>query len=68
MALTYQAHFEHLLVKLINEEIRERTDRLVTAHAAFDFPGYKHHVGVIEGLKRSLELIEETETAIEKGQ
>ena len=68
MALTYQAHYAHLLAKAINEEIRTRTEHLVTGHTAFDFPMYKHHVGMIEGLKRALELMEETETAIEKGQ
>lgn len=68
MALTYQAHYAHLLAKAINEEIRTRTDNLVSGHSAFDFATYKHHVGVVEGLKRALELMEETETAIEKGQ
>jgi hypothetical protein len=68
LALTYQAHLAHLLIKAINEEIRARTDNLVSGHTALDFPTYKHHVGVIEGLKRALELIDETETAIEKGQ
>lgn len=68
MALTYQAHYAHLLSKAIQEDIRERTDALVTGHTAFDFPTYKYHVGVVEGLKRALELMIETENAIERGQ
>lgn len=68
MALTYQAHYAHYLAKAIADEIQERTSRLVTGHAAIDFPTYKHHVGMIEGLKRALELMDEVETDIQKGE
>jgi hypothetical protein len=67
MALTYQAHYAHLLAKSIADEIQERTSNLVTGHAAIDFPAYKHHVGMIEGLKRALELMDEVETDVQKG-
>lgn len=41
---------------------------LVTAHSNLDFAGYKHHVGIIQGLQRALELIEEAETMINTGE
>jgi len=68
MALTYQAHYAHVLAKAIADEMKSRTSNLVTGHAAIDFPTYKHHVGIIEGLKRALELMDEVETDIQKGE
>lgn len=67
MALTFQTHYAYELAKAINDEIQVRTSNLVTGHAAIDFPAYKHHVGMVEGLKRALELMSEVETDIEKG-
>lgn len=61
--LTHQAFYDATLKKLISEEIDRRKDNLVTSHQAkgFDFPAFKHHVGIIEGLQLALGLCEEAE-------
>lgn len=61
MALTYQAFFQHELEKVIKTEIQRLKDSLVLAHSTFDFAAYKHQVGIIVGLQRALELVEEAE-------
>jgi len=48
--LTYQTFFQSELEKAIKEEIERRT--------------YRHHVGIIDGLRAALELIEDTERHI----
>ena len=53
---TYSAFYQHELSKLILEEVERRKEQLVTASSAFDFPDYRHHVGIIEGLRTALEL------------
>ena len=65
-ALTYQAHYQYELKKLISEDIERRKDALVTsAHIqGFDFAAYRHQVGLIEGLKQALELCDEVESII----
>ena len=68
MALTYQAFFQHELEKLIESEIQRLKDSLVSAHGTFDFAAYKHKVGIIVGLQRALELVEEAETVANGGE
>jgi DNA gyrase/topoisomerase IV subunit A len=65
-ALTYQAHYQYELKKLISDDIERRKDALVTsAHIqGFDFAAYRHQVGVIEGLRQALELCDEVESII----
>ena len=60
--LTYQAFFQRELQKLIRAEIERLKDNLVSAHLTFDYPAYKHQVGIINGLQRALELVDETES------
>jgi hypothetical protein len=55
-------------MKLIASEIEQRKEQLVTASAAFDFPGYRHHVGIIEGLRTALELCAEAERLANGGE
>jgi hypothetical protein len=62
--LTYQTFFQSELEKAIKEEIERRKDQLVTASATFDFASYRHHVGIIDGLRVALELIDDTERRI----
>jgi hypothetical protein len=59
--LTYQAFYQSELNKLIKLEIERLKDNLVTAHTTLDFSAYKHQVGVIDGLKRALELADEAD-------
>lgn len=60
--LTYQAFFQHELLKMIDEEIERLKDSLVHGHSALDYPSYKHNVGIIQGLIRAKELCAEAES------
>jgi hypothetical protein len=65
--LTYATHLQSVIEKLIREEIDTKTKMLVSAHQSLDFAAYKHHVGVVQGLERALELVEEAESVVSKG-
>lgn len=65
---TYSSFYQHELSKLIALEIEQRKEQLVTASAAFDFPAYRHHVGIIEGLRAALELCGEAERIVNGGE
>jgi hypothetical protein len=64
MKTTYQAYYQYELKKLINENIDRLKEALVSSYQieGFDFSGYRHHVGRIEGLRMALELCEEAES------
>jgi hypothetical protein len=64
-SLTSQAYYKHELKKLLNTEI-ERLRAIVTDSPSpiDDFYQYRHHIGLIEGLRRALELCDETESII----
>jgi hypothetical protein len=62
--LTYTAHFQSELEKLIQAEIERMKDTLVNGHASLDHAAYKHNVGIIFGLQRALELVAETESLL----
>jgi hypothetical protein len=67
---TYSAFYQHELTKLILEEIERRKEMLVTASATFDFPTYRHHVGIIDGLREAITLSEDAEriaNGVERG-
>jgi hypothetical protein len=66
--LTYSSFYQHELQKLILEEVERRKELIVTASATFDFPTYRHHVGVIEGLRRAFELCDEAERIANGGE
>jgi hypothetical protein len=63
MKTTYQAYYQYELKKLIDEHIDRLKEGLVNAYHIenFDFSGYRHHVGKIEGLRLALELCEEAD-------
>lgn len=71
MAQTYSAYFAHELKKVIESEIRERTESLGNGLGVVDFVDYKHKVGIITGLRLVLndlfELAEENCTRKEFG-
>jgi hypothetical protein len=64
--LTHQAFFQHELEKLIHTEIQIMKDNLVTAHMTFDYPTIKHHIGIIVGLQKALELCDVAESIANK--
>jgi hypothetical protein len=63
--MTGQAYYKHELKKLIAQEI-ERLRDIVTVNftAIDDFAKYRHHIGVIEGLRKALELCEDAESIV----
>lgn len=65
---TYSSYYQHELTKLIVEEIERRKEQLITASATFDFPAYRHHVGIVEGLRAALELCDEAERIANGGE
>lgn len=65
--LTYTAHLQSVIEKLIREEIDTKTKMLVSAHQSIDYAAYKHQVGVVQGLERALALVEEAESVVSKG-
>lgn len=60
--LTYQAFFQHELLKLIDQEVERLKESLVHGHSALDYPSYKHHVGMIQGLLKAKELCDDAES------
>lgn len=62
--LTSQAFFQHELLKLISAEIERLKENLTIAGGTPDFPTYKHQVGMIDGLRLALELIDMAESAV----
>jgi len=63
MAQTYSAFFAYELKKLIEQQVKDKTEALGNGHGVLDFSDYKHKVGVITGLK--LVIDELFEVAIE---
>jgi len=65
--LTQQSYFMNELRKLIEAEIERRKDNIVTAHQAvgFDFSAYKHQVGIIDGLRLAMTLVDDAETIVQ---
>lgn len=55
MAQTYNAFFARELEKLIQEQIKERTEALGTGLGVTDFSDYRQKVGVITGLRLVLD-------------
>lgn len=64
--LTFHSHFLHEYRKLVNEEIQRQLEILAQGHAVVDYSTYKHHVGILKGLYKAIELCEEAESSAEK--
>lgn len=63
--VTGQAYYKHELNKLLNEEIERIRDIVTKSFSPIsDFSEYRHHIGLIEGLRKALELCEEAERVI----
>lgn len=61
--LTYQAHFISELKKLLNEEIQRIGDTILMPNSAAipDFSQYRYYIGMVQGLRRAVELCDEAE-------
>ena len=64
--LTHNSQFEKELKQLIGQIIEERKDTLSNGLAVVDYPTYKHHVGIIQGLRLALDMCDEAALAIER--
>jgi hypothetical protein len=64
--LSYNAALLLEMKKQIYQEIEVLKDNLIHAHHmdGFDYSGYKHQVGRIEGLRRAIELLDEAESVL----
>lgn len=60
--LTYTAFYQHELRKLMLEEIDRLKENVSSGLSTPDFSAYRHQVGVIDGLKQALALMEEAES------
>jgi len=60
---TYHALFLHEYGKLIREEIERQLEILSQEHYIVDYSVYRHHVGILKGLRKALELCDEAETS-----
>ena len=66
MKTTYQAYYQYELKKLIEENIERLKEALLSSYQieGFDFSGYRHQVGRVEGLRMALELCEEADAIV----
>jgi hypothetical protein len=66
MKTTYQAYYQYELKKLLNAEIERIKETLVSSYQieGFDFSGYRHQVGRVEGLRIALELCDDAEAIV----
>lgn len=64
--LSYNTALLYEMKKQIMEEVELLKENLVNAYyiEGFDFSGYKHQVGRIEGLRRAIELLDEAESVL----
>ena len=60
--LTFQAFYQNELYKLIAKEIERLQDTLASGLSTPDFSAYRHQVGVIDGLKMAVRLMEEADS------
>ena len=64
--LTHNSQCETELKQLIAQISEERKDTLSNGLAVVDYPTYKHHVGMIQGLRLALDMCDEAALAIER--
>ena len=67
MAQTYADRYARVLAQLIEETIGEEMQFICNGMLG-DIADYKHHTGIIMGLRKCLELMEEAETVISGGE
>lgn len=66
MKTTYQAYYQYELKKLIEENIERLKEALLSSYQieGFDFSGYRHQVGRVEGLRMALQFCEDAEAIV----
>jgi len=64
--LTYQAFYQHELLKLISQEIENIKENVISGFGIEEFSDYRYHIGRIQGLRRALELCEEAEQTVNR--
>jgi len=67
MAQTYADRYARVLAQLIEETIGEEM-QFICNGLLHDIADYKHHTGIIVGLRKCLDLMEEAETVISGGE
>lgn len=60
---TFHAVFLREFRKLLDEEVNRNLELLAQGHSIVDYSAYRHHVGIIRGLTKALELCEEAESS-----
>lgn len=60
--MVLRAEFEQLL----KNAVAEQADVIMAPHAIADIGTYKHHVGIVTGLRLALDLLEEAQSNINK--
>jgi len=64
--LTTSMAFKAELARLLQQAIAEQVDVITAPHTMTDFGAYKHHIGIVAGLRSALELLEEAESIVNK--
>lgn len=64
--LSSMDYFKSEIKKIVESEIDRLTTNLVDGHSVIDISAYKYQVGVIQGLKAALEIVEEAESETNK--
>lgn len=59
--LTFHAKFLHHYKELIEEELKRIMEIVTANHAITDFSAYKYQIGILDGLKKALELADEAD-------
>lgn len=59
--LTFHAKYLHHYKELIEEELQRIMEIVTSNHSITDFSAYKYQVGILDGLKKALELAEEAD-------
>lgn len=63
--LTYNTHLMNQLRKLIQVDIQNKMEDIISSHSAMDFAAFKYQVGIIEGLRKALDFVDEAESIVE---
>lgn len=64
-ATTYSTFYEYELKKLLNEEIARLTSVVTAEHEVVsDYPAYRYYIGLIQGIRRAMQLCDEADAIV----
>lgn len=63
---TFNSLFEKELLSLIEKQIESKKEIISRGHGIYDYCQFRHHLGVIEGLRMIADLCEEANEIISK--